>query len=296
MSNYSIGDIEMLSGVKAHTIRIWEQRYGLVIPNRTDTNIRYYTDEHLRDLLNIALLNKQGVKISKIAKLNKSQITEKVTEITQNEPSSNTQIDGLTLATVQMNELDAETILNRHFAEHGFELTMYQLIYPFLDKLNVLWLTGSIQPAHERFISHLIKRKIILAIEKNSIQPEKQSPTFLLYLREGESQELTLLFMHYLLRARGFRVVNLGIHATLADISTASQCTKPDFVFSIFNEPLHRQSFQSYLDGLAKSTNDSKVLITGQQIFSQYLHLPAHFQTLNGLEDTLVFLDQLATS
>ena len=118
----------------------------------------------------------------------------------------------------------------------------------------------------------------------------------MLFLREGESQELTLLFVHYLLRARGFRVINMGTNTTLADISTACECAKPQYVFSIFNEPMHRQSIQSYMDGLSKSINGCKMLLTGQQIFSQPLKLTDQFQVLGGLDDTLHFLDTIPQS
>jgi MerR family transcriptional regulator, light-induced transcriptional regulator len=294
MSQYSISDLEKLSGIKAHTIRIWELRYGLISPNRTQTNIRYYSDDNLRDILNIALLNKQGLKISKIANMSRDAISKSVTELTEGSPNSSTHIDALTMAMVNMDELGAEAVLTKFMHDQGFENTMAKLIYPFLDKLNVLWLTGSIQPAHERFISSLIKRKIILAIEQHSKPIAKDQPAFVLFLREGETHELTLLFMHYLLRSRGFLVINLGVNVTLADISTACQYAKPQYVFSIFNEPMHRQSIQSYLDSMAKSINGCKILITGQQVFSQHLKLSKQFQILNGLDDAILLLEDLA--
>lgn len=290
-SRYSISDLEKLTGIKAHTIRIWEQRYGLVVPSRTETNIRYYTDEDVRMLMNVALLNKQGLKISKIAHLTEQQITAEVTALTQVATNTNSQIDALTLAMVHMDELEAETIFSRFMLEYGFEDTMAQLVYPFLDKLNILWLTGSIQQAHERFISSLIKRKIILAIEQNQVRIVREKGVFLLYLRDGESQELTVLYMHYLLRTRGYQVINLGTGVTLTDVAVAYQAAKPAYLFSVFNEPIHRQSFQSYIDGLSKCINGSKMLITGHQVFSQYVKFTPQFHVLQGLDDALELLD-----
>jgi MerR family transcriptional regulator, light-induced transcriptional regulator len=290
VSKYSISDLEKLTSIKAHTIRVWEQRYGLVIPSRTDTNIRYYTDEDLRNLMNIALLNKQGTKISHIANMSRDEITEQVSILTNHTNTQSSQIDALTLAMLHLNELDAEEIFAKFMRLHGFEATMTDLVYPFLDKLNVLWLTGSIQPVHERFISALIKRKIILAIEQIGVKAVKEKAKFLLYLREGEPQEMTVLYMHYLLRSRGFPVINLGTGATLTDIATACELAKPHYVFSVFNEPLHRQSFQSYVDGLSKSINGCKMLISGHQIFSQHLHFTKQFVVLSGLDDALGYL------
>jgi MerR family transcriptional regulator, light-induced transcriptional regulator len=293
VSQYSISDLEKLTGIKAHTIRIWEQRYGLVIPSRTDTNIRYYTDEDLRNLMNIALLNKQGIKISKISSMTREQVTQQVSELTHATDSLSSQIDALTMAMLHLNEIEAERIFSQFMEAKGFEAAMNDLVYPFLDKLNVLWLTGSIQQAHERFISSLIKRKIILAIEQNGIKPAPGKASFLLYLREGESQELTVLYVHYLLRIRGFSVINLGTGVTLTDIATACKLAKPTFIFSVFNEPMHRQSFQSYIDGLSKSINGCKMLLTGQQIFTQHLKLTNQFQVLDGLNDALELIHKL---
>ncbi len=234
------------------------------------------------------------MKISRIAKLSYEEITREVSQLTQADQSSKTsQIDALTLAMIRMDEFEAEDVVSRFMSAHGFEAAMSELVYPFLDKLNVLWLTGSIQQAHERFISHLIKRKITLAIEQHSAPIKRDKPTFLLFLRDGESQELTVLYMHYLLRSRGFRVINLGTGVTLTDIAVTCNAAKPDYVFSVFNEPMHRQSFQSYLDGLSKSINGSKMLITGHQLFSQHVKLTNQFLVLNGLEDALSVLKNL---
>jgi MerR family transcriptional regulator, light-induced transcriptional regulator len=293
VSRYSISDLEKLTGIKAHTIRIWEQRYGLVVPSRTETNIRYYTDEDLRNLMNIALLNKQGVKISKISGMTREQVMSQVSELTHATDSVSSQIDALTIAMLHLNEIEAERIFTSYMEAHGFEAAMNDLVYPFLDKLNVLWLTGSIQQAHERFISALIKRKIILAIEQNGVKPVREKASFLLFLRDGETQELTVLYMHYLLRKRGFPVINLGTGVTLTDVATACHLAKPTYVFSVFNEPMHRQSFQSYVDGLSKSINGCKMLITGQQIFGQHLKLTTQFQVLDGLNDAMHLIQKL---
>jgi methanogenic corrinoid protein MtbC1 len=244
--------------------------------------------------MNIALLNKQGKKISKIARLSYDQIKSEVSQVTHAEvTTSSSQIDALTLAMIRMDEFEAEEIFSRFMEKNGFEAAMTDLVYPFLDKLNVLWLTSSIQQAHERFISNLIKRKIILAIEQNSVKVQKEKPCFLLYLRDGETQELTVLYMHYLLRTRGYRVINLGTGVTLTDVAVTCKTAKPNYVFSVFNEPMHRQSFQSYVDGLASSINGCKMLITGHQMFSQHIKLTNQFLVLNSLDDALTLLHSL---
>ncbi len=293
MAIYSIRDLEKLTGIKAHTIRVWEQRYGLIEPARTDTNIRYYTDENLRHLFNVALLNRYGHKISHLAKMEPEEVALRVSEISQNSSSHNAQIDALTLAMIDLNEVTFDRIFGTHCHEHGFERTMLELIYPFLDKLSLLWLTNSISVAHERFISNLIRRKIMCAIDQEPLAPHRESSTFLLYTAEGESQELMLLFMHYLLRKRGLHVLYLGVSTHVKDLVDASQTFHPDYVFTIVQEPLSRQSIQTYVESIAKSLPDSRLLLTGAQLFINPVKLPENAQVLGGLQDTLQFLDDL---
>ena len=172
MAVYSIRDLEKLCGIKAHTIRIWEQRYGIIKPNRTDTNIRYYHDADLNLLLNIVILNRNGLKISKIAKMSKEEIAEKVSAISEVHFDLSAQLDELTLAMVEMDEYKFDLILSTNIQQLGFEKTMIEVVYPFLDKLSVFWLTGSISPIQENFITNLIRQKLITAIDKEPV-PKK---------------------------------------------------------------------------------------------------------------------------
>lgn len=293
MAIYSIRDLEKLTGIKAHTIRVWEQRYRLIEPARTDTNIRYYTDENLRHLFNIALLNRYGHKISHLAKMEPEEVALRVLEISQNSTSHNAQIDALTLAMIDLNEVTFDRIFAAHCQEHGFERTMLELIYPFLDKLSVLWLTNSISVGHERFISNLIRRKIMCAIDRLPLASSREANAFLLYTSEGESQELMLLFMHYLLRKRGLHVLYLGVHTDVKDVADASHSFHPDYVFTILQEPLSRQSIQSYVEHIAHAVPGSQLLLTGAQMFVNPIKLPENAQVLSGLQDTLQFLDEL---
>jgi DNA-binding transcriptional MerR regulator len=295
MAIYSIRDLEKLTGIKAHTIRIWEQRHGLIEPARTETNIRYYTDENLRHLFNIALLNKHGYKISRIARMLPEEITRRVTEITATNTSQNAQIDALTLAMIDLDEATFDRIISTYMQENGFEQMVLELVYPFLDKLNVLWLTNSVSPAHEKFVGNLIRRKLMAAIDREPAEPQREAHTFLLYTPEGESQELTLLFVHYLLRRRRQRVVNLGANTALSDLRDACQPLHPDFIFTILQEPLAKQSIQVYVDQVADCAGASpaQVLLTGAQLFVNAVKLPANARVLSGLPDMLVFLDTL---
>lgn len=295
MAIYSIRDLEKLTGIKAHTIRIWEQRYGLITPARTQTNIRYYTDDNLRLLFNIALLNRHGLKISKLAKMRPEDITAKGAELSQNKTSINSQIEALTLTMIDLDEAAFERVFVEYVGKHGFEAGMTDLIYPFLDKLRVLWLTNSINPAHEKFIGNLIRRKLIGAIDQLAPVPARpDETTVLLYIPEGESDELPLLFTHYLVRARQLRCIYLGAGITLQDLREVCQSLQPDFVYTILQEPIPRHTVQGYIEEAARYIHPGILLLTGAQLFVGPVRPPANVQLLNGFGDTVKFLDRLS--
>lgn len=292
MSVYSIRDLERLTGIKAHTIRMWEKRYRLILPARTETNIRYYNDENLRLLFNIALLNRAGYKISKLAKMPPEEISARAAEFTRRTETTDNRIEALTLAMLDLDEAAFERIFLNYQWEHGFEPVMLDVIYPFLNRLNELWLTRSISLAHEKFITQLIRRKLMVAIDSEMLKPEPNAPRFLLYLPEDERQELTLLFLFYLLRRRGIRVLYLGSGVSLSDLQDAVQSFKPDYVYTILNDPLPRQSVQQYLDKASKALGNVQMLVSGMQVFANPVQFPPNVRRLNGLPETLQLVEQ----
>ena len=198
MAIYSIRDLEKLTGIKAHTIRMWEQRYGIVEPARTPTNIRYYTDDHLRHLFNVAILNRNGVKISKLAKMSPDEVADLSAELTQARGDNNSQIEALTLAMIDLDESAFEVVYSTYVEDRGFEQAMMELIYPFLDKLQLLWFTSTVNPVQEKFIIHLIRNKIISAIDQLPMVPAKSGrPAIFIYAAETEPQELPFLYQRF---------------------------------------------------------------------------------------------------
>ena len=167
MGRYSINDIERLSGIKAHTIRIWEKRYDIFQPERTDTNIRYYTDDTLRKILKISILHNNGVKISKIAGLSESEINKRVEQSASAIHNSgfDNQIDALIVCMIELNEEQFVNVINQLIEKHSFEKIVLEVFYPLFERIGVLWQIGSINPAQEHFISNLIRQKIIVAID-----------------------------------------------------------------------------------------------------------------------------------
>src|SRR5210317_1574096 len=165
MSIYSIKDLEYLSGIKAHTLRIWEQRYNFIKPKRTDTNIRYYDDEDLKFVLNVSLLKDHGHKISRICSMPEQDIQLEVNRLMEKKMGFPEQIQSLTLSMLELDEERFEKTLNTNILQIGFERTMMNLVYPFFQRIGILWQTGAIASAQEHFISNLVRQKIIVAID-----------------------------------------------------------------------------------------------------------------------------------
>jgi MerR family transcriptional regulator, light-induced transcriptional regulator len=292
---YSIKDLEKLTGIKAHTIRIWEQRYGLIEPKRTKTNIRYYCDADLKMLINVALLNRQGVKISKIVTLTPNEIAEQASAISDCDLEYDSQLDTLTIAMIEMDEYKFDHILTTNIEKLGFERAMLTIIYPFLERLSLLWLTGSVNPVQEYFMSNMLRQKIIAAIDKEPLvsSQERDAKKFMIYLPEGERQELSLLFMYYLLKSRRHQVMYLGSEISFEDLRDAYTIRKPDYVFTLVNEPFAKLSIQKYITNLSEQFSDCQILLSGYQVVSNALRLPDNVSICSSLSETIQFIDDI---
>ena len=293
MAVYSIKDLEKLSGIKAHTIRIWEQRYNLICPSRTKTNIRYYDDTDIKLLLNIALLNKNGIKISKISTMTREEIAEKVAQISEVNFEYDTQLDALTISMIEMDEYKFDRILSSNIQQIGFERTMMDVIYPFLERLSLLWLTGSVNPVQEHFMSYLLRQKVIVAIDSEPLAFGRDTKKFVIYLPEGERQELSLLFMHYMLKSRQYHVVYLGQEISLDDLKDCSIVHKPDFIFTLINEPFAKISVQKYLDSVSNHFCGANILVSGYQVVTKELDVPQNVHILKSFQETIEYIDRL---
>ncbi|WP_046744512.1 MerR family transcriptional regulator [Kordia zhangzhouensis] len=210
-TKFSIKDLENLSGVKAHTIRIWEKRYNLLAPDRTDTNIRTYDIKSLQKLLNITLLYKNGYKISKIAEIPEDQIHILVREIATEKNIHNQALNSFKLSMLNFDYSLFYSTYNKLLSEKSFREVFYETFIPLLNELGVLWHTQTINPAHEHFISSLIKQKIILNTERiQSLEKTNTSKTFVLYLPDNEIHEIGLLYLNYELLLKGYHTIYLG--------------------------------------------------------------------------------------
>ncbi|WP_299333909.1 MerR family transcriptional regulator [uncultured Psychroserpens sp.] len=210
-STFSIKDLENLTGIKAHTIRIWEKRYNLLQPERTDTNIRYYSLGNLQKLLNISYLNNNGFKISKIASLDPTEITKLVKEVAQNDTTNNHAIDTFKLSMLNFDQKLFYDTYNSLLKEKNFTDIFYEDFIPLLSEIGLLWQTDTITPAHEHFLTSLIRQKILINTELlQSKNPVDTNQVFVLYLPDNEVHELGLMLINYEIIARGHQAIFLG--------------------------------------------------------------------------------------
>jgi DNA-binding transcriptional MerR regulator len=281
MNVFSIKDLENISGIKAHTLRIWEQRYGILRPERTLTNIRHYGDDELKIVLNIALLQKKGgFKISEIAKMSEAEIASQILHLSETSFSKSDHMQALTLAMMDLDEARFQTLTHTIINAHGFEYYMLEVIYPFMRRLGNLWLSGSVGPAQEHFISHLIRQKLISAIDQQDLSLKPTAKRVLLYLPEGELHEIGLLFANYVFRARKHAVVYLGQSLPYDELLLAYRLHKPDYIFSVFTTEPSVDAIDSYMANMAKDMPNAQIMLTGYLVLQPERKLPASIRAI----------------
>ena len=288
-STFSIKNLENLSGIKAHTLRIWEKRYNLLEPERTDTNIRRYSLDSLRKLLNVTLLYNHGFKISKIASLDGSEIPKLVRSIALKANSEQVSINAFKLAMINFDYELFDTNYEEILQHHNFEYLFMNIFMPLMKELGILWQTGAISPSHEHFITNLVKQKIHLQTEylqKNKFEPNH--PIFVLFLPENEIHELGILYLNYLILSKGYRTIFLGQSLQTSSLQTLySYETKYYFVSYITVEP-SKDEIMPYLQTFYNKIldkQDSKLILFGpQQIAIDKETLPEKIEMFRSVE------------
>jgi MerR family transcriptional regulator, light-induced transcriptional regulator len=279
MNSFTIKDLENLSGIKAHTIRIWEQRYNFIKPERTDTNIRYYSNDELKKILNVALLNKYGFKISHIDKMNEGEMKEKILSLNQMEAQQERIVNDLIQCMVDIDIEKLEVILDKFISARGIERTITQIIFPFLEKIGILWLTNHVNPAQEHLVTNIIRQKLIVGIDGIATSL-KVNKSVLLFLPEGEYHELGLLFMYYLLKSRGVNTVYLGSNVPLKDVEYVVKLKKPDYLYSHLTTVGQNFNFDKFITNVTQKFTDIPVIISGQltNTYQKKIQPPLNFK------------------
>jgi len=290
MSQYSIKDLEELSGVKSHTIRIWEQRYGLLTPKRTDTNIRYYDDDNMRKLLNIVSLMAKGLKISAIGKLTEQEINERIFELVEGEQVGDAQtvaiINQMVSSGLTYNEQIFEKAFSTALIRYGFKDTYVKVIYPMLVRIGILWSSKDLIPAQEHFISNLVRQKIYAAIDTvPAIMDAKE--TWVLFLPDGEDHELGLLLSAYLLRVGGKRVIYLGVNVSYSNLKAVIEEVKPDYIYFFLVVKKPKSVHQEFFNQIGRDFSKINVYASSSQPPDPEINTPKNFQWINSVEEFL---------
>lgn len=286
IAKYSIKELEVLTGIRAATLRMWEKRYHIITPLRTQTNIRYYGNEHLKLLLNVNVLNRSGIKISHIAKLSLAEITEKVKDLSFVKTGDDDLFDGLMLSMIDLDETLFHQAFYKAVARLGFEDTINRIIFPFFSRIGIMWQIDSINPAQEHFISNMVRQKLIAAIDNATTKTPTKAKKVLMFLPESELHELGMLFLNYILKNKGYRTIYLGQAVPLADLPRILEISDPDILVINVSNSIALGDITAFVNKLKIVPPTKRVLIASIGIYESQPELPSHFQlfeTLKGL-------------
>tara|TARA_B110000046_G_scaffold74446_2_gene82449 strand:+ start:3958 stop:4851 length:894 start_codon:yes stop_codon:yes gene_type:complete len=261
---FTIRDLENISGIKAHTIRIWEKRYNLLSPERTETNIRHYSHKNLQKLLNIVLLNNNNYKISKIAEMSDESISLNTKELAFNETYSEDSINSFKISMFKFDKTLFNNTYNKLLSEKTFRDVFKETFIPFLEHIGLLWQTDTLSPAHEHFISNLISQKIQINTEKIQYNGTVNDKTYVLFLPENEIHDLGILYLNYELALRGQNTIYLGQSLPLDNLNYFFEVNKNIcFITSMTVKPYDHEitDYFAELDAILKNSNHSLIAI-----------------------------------
>jgi DNA-binding transcriptional MerR regulator len=293
-SVFSIKDLENLSGIKAHTIRIWEKRYNILEPMRSNTNIRNYDLPNLQKLLNIVLLHNYGYKISRIAEHSSEKIELLVREIISEKSSKNHAINAFKMAMINFDQALFFNTYNSLLSEKTFREIFYDVVIPLMNEIGLLWQSGTITPAQEHFISFLIKQKLLINTEKIQIlEPTRTDKVFVLYLPENEIHELGLMYLNYEILLNGYKTIYLGESVPIDSLKDMKQYFDNIIYVSYLTVQPARDAIDDYLKEIASEIMDvnSQVWLLGRMTqFIDVKQLPKAFSVFNSISDLVIEL------
>ena len=263
MRHYTLYELEKLTGIKTATIRVWERRYNIIKPKRTDTNRRWYDDDDLRRLINISIIYHGGIKISKIAKYSESELVEKVEFLTRDSVVSDTLIKSLIVAMLSFNGNAVNEILLRSVINIGFEETFSSVVFPFLRKVGIMWHTGSTSTGAEHFITNIFRGRLISAIDSLLPANDPKSKRVIMFLPDNELHELGLLFYSYLIRKLGHEVLYLGQTTPFLALAEVAEKWHSDILVTGVLSDLSISEPEEYLNNLSSTFKSQKILVSG---------------------------------
>ncbi len=290
---FTIKDLESLSGVKAHTIRIWEQRYNLLKPSRTATNIRYYENEELKNFLNIVLLNNNGFKISQINKLNATEINNKILQLHTIEAIVEVNITQLIQFMIDYDSVAFENKIDIFIAKQGLKNAITLLVYPFLERIGILWQTNNINPIQEHLVTNIIRQKLITATDACK-SLNISSKKAILFLPETEFHELSLLYVNYLLKIQEINTIYLGCNVPIGELAELIKRTNPIFLYTHITAIQNKNGAQKLIDNCVKVIpNKISIIISGNIAKFETCILPANVKFKKSLLEVVNFINDL---
>jgi len=292
MNAFTIKDLENLSGIKAHTIRIWEQRYSFLKPSRTETNIRYYNNQELKNLLNISLLHKYGYKISHIDKMDEQEVKEKIIHLSQSQALQERMINELIHHMIDLDMDKFEGLIDNHIMTKGIDKTITHILFPFLDRIGILWQTNHIHPTQEHLVTNIIRQKLIVGIE-GVVTHIKVNKTILLFLPEGEHHEIGLLYVYYLLKNRGVRVLYIGSNVPIKDIEYICALKSPDFLYSHLTCITGNFNFDKFIRQFQRLLSGFTLIISGRLAQTHIRKIPPSVEFKRSLPEVMDFVAAL---
>lgn len=283
-ARYSIKDLENFTQIKAHTIRMWEQRYALLEPQRTDTNIRYYSENDLKKILNINLLYTKGYKISKIASLQEGEIIEKAKAlILVTEKEKQSEIDALTMLILQFNGRKIKEILNSESERTNLIETYKTVVLPLLQKLGQLWQVNTIQIIHEHYFSNIFKEFLIARIDQLEVHSDP-GKNAVLFLHDTEEHEFSILLYYYMMKLHGYTCHYFGQKVPVKDLELAFTEIQPQFVITTFVAKISEKNFEIVHNILEGFSRKSKVIISGSQLSRMEFPISDSIQQISSLD------------
>jgi DNA-binding transcriptional MerR regulator len=281
---YLIKDLENLTGIKAHTIRIWELRHKLLKPLRTNTNIRQYSESDLKKILNINLLYSDGIKISKIARLSDTDIIDKATELIESK-SGDTPVDVkiLTDAILEMNSDKMRKILDDVYKEKGIVQLYQEVVVPVLVKIGELWQLNTLNIAHEHIFSNVLREFIITL--SNGVSTSRIGKKIILFLPADEQHELPLLLYQFLLREKGWECIYLGQKVPFVDFEKSYHKFNPDMVITSMIKSISEKQFVTTLERFLSAVPHEKLCLSGSNTVTYFDKIPKTVSTIHSMND-----------
>lgn len=295
MNLFSISQLSNFSGIKPHTIRIWEQRYNALSPGRSEGNTRYYDNDQLRRLLNIVSLVQANYKISEISTMSDKKLFELLEQrLRPSEENIDTHeyfILQLIAAGMNFDEINFDKLISHCLVKYGVEGSYLKVIYPMLKRIGLMWATNLILPAAEHFISNIIRQKLFTLIDSLPAGNDKKN-SWLLFLPENEFHEIGLLFSHYLIRKEGFKSVYLGSNVPLQSVVEAAAITNPDNLLLFLTHNDSKEVLGEYMNDLGRRFKNKNIKIAADAKQLQSIKLNKNFEVLSSMENLQLVLSE----